>query len=51
MKPVHQNQMPAQDERVSFGTTTLWFTFPQGMQPNVQPAVFSNFEPYQLARV
>ncbi len=22
--------------------------FPQGIQPNVQPAVFSSFEPYQL---
>ena len=43
------NQMPPQgmkeyhSEPQHFGSA-----FPQGIQPNVQPAVFSNFEPYQL---
>jgi len=43
------NQMPPQgmkayhSEPQHFGSA-----FPQGTQPNVQPAVFSNFEPYQL---
>jgi flagellar motor switch protein FliN len=45
----YQNQMPLQgmkeyhSEPQHFGSP-----FPQGIQPNVQPAVFSNFEPYQL---
>ena len=45
----YQNQMPPQgmkeyhSEPQHFGSP-----FPQGIQPNVQPAVFSNFEPFQL---
>lgn len=45
----YQHHMPQQgmneyrSEPQHFGST-----FPQGMQPNVQPAVFSNFEPFKL---
>ena len=45
----YQNQMPPQgineyhSEPQHFGST-----FPQGIQPNVQPAVFSSFEPFKL---
>ena len=45
----YQNQMPRHgmkdphSEPQHFGSP-----FPQGVQPNVQPAVFSSFEPFQL---
>ena len=39
---------PPRDEGYHSEPQHFGSAFPQGIQPNVQPAVFSNFEPYQL---
>lgn len=42
------NQMPMQSANQHTGPQHFGSTHPVGVQPNVQPAVFSNFEPYHL---
>ena len=45
---ISESNASTRDEGVSFGTTTFWFCHSSRVQPNVQPAMFSSFEPYQL---